>query len=365
MDRKAIIVLLVCFVLFFFVWPKLVNQIFPPKPLPKQTNTVAAFTNAPGTLTNQPALSASTNPPTVTATPPAPIATNVPEEVLIVTNENARYTFTSHGGGLKSIELFKYPQRVVCRDKSASSPPAALNVPGPLAIFALLPNELLQGDGVFKLSPIPNGVRAEKTLSNQLVWIKEFRPTSNYLVEATARLENHSGQPLAIPAQEWNIGTAGPMAVTDNPMDLGILWFDGQRKTSQGDAWFANRTLGCFAGTPRTQYIAGQSNVVWGEVHNQFFTLALMPEQPGAQIAANKITFPSPSREVLASNPRANPSPFGFQGSIVFAATNLPPHEAIQQNFKLYAGPKENRILERIAFQMKNEIDVPKRCSGR
>src|SRR5205814_7106221 len=40
------------------------------------------------------------------------------------------------------------------------------------------------------------------------------------------------------------------------------------------------------------------------------------------------------------------------------AATNLPPHEAIQQNFKLYAGPKENRILERIAFQMKNEIDV-------
>src|SRR5262245_20775083 len=110
MDRKAIIVLLVCFLLLFFVWPRLVNQIYPPKPLPKQTNAPVAFTNAPGHLTNQPTLTAATNPPVLTPTPPTPIATNVPEELLVVTNENARYTFTSRGGGLKSIELCKYKQ---------------------------------------------------------------------------------------------------------------------------------------------------------------------------------------------------------------------------------------------------------------
>src|SRR4030095_15596047 len=67
---------------------------------------------------------------------------------------------------------------------------------------------------------------------------------------------------------------------------------------------------------------------------------------------------PPPSKEVLASNPRANPTPFGFQASIVYAATNLAPNQAIQRDFKLYAGPKENRTLERIAMQSKNEIDI-------
>ena len=38
--------------------------------------------------------------------------------------------------------------------------------------------------------------------------------------------------------------------------------------------------------------------------------------------------------------------------------TNLAPNQAIQKEFKLYAGPKENRRLERIALQLKNEIDI-------
>ena len=33
------------------------------------------------------------------------IDTNTPEQLVTVTNENARYTFTSHGGGLKLVEL--------------------------------------------------------------------------------------------------------------------------------------------------------------------------------------------------------------------------------------------------------------------
>src|SRR5262249_11698748 len=78
----------------------------------------------------------------------------------------------------------------------------------------------------------------------------------------------------------------------------------------------------------------------------------------GSQIVVNKIILPPPTKEVLAANPKANPSPFAFQASILYSPTNLPPNQVLQHNFKLYAGPKENRTLERIAMELKNDIDV-------
>src|SRR5438874_12610229 len=110
MDRTSIIAIIVCFALMglwvFFVIPK-----YTPPP-----NPAAAITNAPPSTvatTNQPVA------PTATAgTPvPAPILkavtnTNLPEDLIEVTNAKARYTFTSHGGGLKMIELLGYPETV-------------------------------------------------------------------------------------------------------------------------------------------------------------------------------------------------------------------------------------------------------------
>src|SRR6266481_6326052 len=104
MDRKSIIVLALCFVLLM-CWHWLVDRIYPPKPLPPAaTNSLrATFTG-----TNQDQTSAAA-PASLEAnsTPAAkPLTnTNVPEELLEVTNANAHYTFTSYGGGLKLVEL--------------------------------------------------------------------------------------------------------------------------------------------------------------------------------------------------------------------------------------------------------------------
>ncbi len=46
---------------------------------------------------------------------------NVPEELLVVTNSNARYTFTSYGGGLKLVELVHYPETVTTRRRKAAA----------------------------------------------------------------------------------------------------------------------------------------------------------------------------------------------------------------------------------------------------
>src|SRR5437660_8592727 len=104
MDRTSIIVLVVCFVLLMLWYPLVVNKLYPPKPIPRGTNapTTVTGTNQVGVNTNVPVLAeAPTNAPRVA------LNTNVPEDLLVITNEIARYTFTSHGGGLKLIELLR------------------------------------------------------------------------------------------------------------------------------------------------------------------------------------------------------------------------------------------------------------------
>ena len=94
MDRKSVLVLIVCAVLFL-LWAQLTPRLYPPKPIAR-TNSVAGPSNALAGVSNSvPSLEAATT--TATAyTPPRPGA---PEELLVLTNELARYTFTSHGGG--------------------------------------------------------------------------------------------------------------------------------------------------------------------------------------------------------------------------------------------------------------------------
>src|SRR4051812_13742849 len=100
MDRKSFIILLISF-LFLMAWFPLTNKIFPPKPIPK-TNLLSHATNALPGGTNRigrtgEVISASTileNLGIVATNQPAG-----PEETVTLENADARYVFTSVGGG--------------------------------------------------------------------------------------------------------------------------------------------------------------------------------------------------------------------------------------------------------------------------
>src|SRR5690349_17453352 len=115
MDRNSIIILVAC-MLALLLWFPMVNKLYPPKPLPPgATNALAsaraaAGTNLTATSTNLPA-----PPPTLTSAPKPVIPANAPEETVVVTNEDVRYTFTSHGGGLKEVGLVDYPETISVR----------------------------------------------------------------------------------------------------------------------------------------------------------------------------------------------------------------------------------------------------------
>jgi len=100
----------------------------------------------------------------------AAVTPSSPEQTLVVTSDSVRYTFSSHWGGLKQVELLSYPESVDRNAKKGAAPnPATLNAQAKIPAMSLLGGEALEGDGVFALSqPAPGTVRAEKTLGKLL-----------------------------------------------------------------------------------------------------------------------------------------------------------------------------------------------------
>jgi YidC/Oxa1 family membrane protein insertase len=359
MDRTSIIAIIVCFALMG-LWVFVVIPKYTPPP-----NPAAAITNAPArtsTATNLPEAPA-VAPGAATSVPvlKAVANTNAPEDLIEVTNAYAHYTFTSHGGGLKLIELLKYPETVPRHRKiqTQTNRVATLNPHTPAPTLALLGDESVQGDGIYTLTRTATGVRAEKALTNGLTIVKEFQVGTNYLLSADVRLENRTSAPLKLSQQEWVVGTATPMGAQDNGQMVGVMWYDGSRTVDTGSSYFAP---GCsFLGPARpgpTEFHAGASNVVWVAVHNQFFALVLMPQQPGLNLLARRLELPRPTGEDARMVAANAPPPQGYETTIVHPGLVLSPNQSITNQVHIYAGPKEYRTLARIAARLDNNLDL-------
>ena len=352
MDRTGIIVVTLC-VILLGLWFIEQQKNYPHPPPQPVANTNTTTTAAAQTVTaNSNAVSP---PPNVV---PVPVFdTNTPEELLVITNARARYTFTSRGGGLKSVELLDYPETVSPRwkKKVAKDGVATLNLRAPVPVLAILGDASLMGDGNFTLTPTADGVRAEKSLTNGLRLSKEFQLSSNYLVNASVRLENVSDQPFTLPAQEWVVGTAAAMGPDDDGMNDGAMWFDGKSVQDQLVGWFSGGGFACIRSAPRSEYLAGSNNVVWVAAHNQFFALMAMPKEPGAQIVARLVNLPPfPNVEPMPGTP----APQGIQTALVYPTATLAAHQAVERQIVLFVGPKEYRLLARIGEEFQNQADL-------
>src|SRR5882724_5305705 len=363
MDRTSIIVVIVCFVLIMLWSFVLMPKLYPVKPLPPgATNALTAAVTATNEVATPPV-----QPPSLEAMPATSTLTantNVPEDLVEVTNENARYTFTSRGGGLKLVELVHYPETVSTRRKhqQETNRVATLNAFTPAPTLALLGGDEIQGDGIFKVTKTENGngVRAEKTLSNGLTIVKDFELSTNYLVSAKVRLENHSDKPLNIPAQEWVVGTATPMGPADNGQAVGVLWYNGSKAEDVNTGYFSTNTttLIFFPRTPKTEFRAGASNVVWVAAHNQFFALAVMPQQPAESVVVRSVYLPRPTGAEAMLVSTSAPPPQGLPAALVYPASTLAPNQVLDRQVYLFAGPKEYRTLARIAVRFGNNVDL-------
>jgi len=362
MDRKSIIILVLS-VGLLMVWFPLMNYLYPSKPLPPSfrpgtTNQLGTnVTPLEMTRTNPAVL-----PPAVVGPTASFVRPDAKELEVTLENDDARYTFTSHGGGLKLVELKKYPETVGRgRERSGGTAKlASLNKHAPIPVLTLLDGDALQGDGIWQVRTNGLSVEAEKTFPSGLRVVKTFQLTTNYLVRAKVRLENLSTEPLTLPNHQLVIGSATPMDVKDNPALMGLMWYDGTRAEEIGEAWFANRTFGCFAGTPRSLYTNYMGKVVWAAVHNQFFTIVVIPTEPAPGVTALRIDLPYADFGVNPTNPAKGPQPPGYQTALDYPPITLEPGKPLEQGFQIFAGPKEYKILARLG----NDCDLVMGFSG-
>jgi len=362
MDRTGIIVVSLCAILlvYWFVGQQKYAQ---QQARFAATNQVAK-TESQFAATNSNAVAPTLN-ATTTALPPV-FDTNTPEELLVITNARVRYTFTSRGGGLKSVELLDYPETVSARwkKKVAKDGVATLNQRAPVPVLAILGDASLVGDGNFVLTQTADGVRAEKSFMNGLRISKAFQLSSNYLVKADVRLENASDQPLALPAQEWVVGTATPMDVDDSYFSLygGAMWSDGAKSAAIRLSSFnpSTTTFIFFARTPMMVYHAGSNNVAWASADNQFFAMLAMPKQPAEQVVALPVTLPAFRNVEQAPG---TPPPQGGQTARVYPAQTLSANSNVERQMVFYAGPKEYRPKR--SFAESSGTDRPARSAGK
>jgi YidC/Oxa1 family membrane protein insertase len=346
MDRTGIIVVSICVLLLVYWFREEQKQ----EESIRQRQQMA--------LTNRVAALPAVNPqpgPSV-AMPPALFDTNVAEQTIVLTNERVRYTFTSRGGGLKRIELLDHTNRVTSWSKSVpveTNPPASLNAPAPVPVLAVMGDTNMVGDGNFSLTKTDYGVRAEKALPIGVRVTKEFYFGSNYLVNASVRFENTSGKSLVLPAQELVVGTATPMDSDDNsfPGYSSAMWYDGSSPQMCPVSYFNTNetTFFVFHRTVKKEYREGTSNVVWGVVQNQYFTLLAMPKQPAEQFVARPVMLPP-----LPGNPVGA---MGVEAALVYPAQTLTAGSNLERRVVLYAGPKEYRTLAKVGDQFENRAD--------
>ena len=352
MDKTGIIVVSIC-VLLLGWWFVAQNKIAQQQAQYAKDHPIAAVSAATSNAT-----AAATS----VTTEPAPVIvfdTNASEQTLVLTNGRARYTFTSRGGGLKQVDLLDYPETVSARWKGQitnSASVAALNARVEVPVFAVLGGESLVGDGNFVLAQTATGARAEKTFSSGLRLVKNFQFSSNFLVNASVRLENGSDKPMILPAQEIVVGTAAPMDVDDSSFSTygGAMWCDGTTALNEPLTLFSGG--GCNRSAPKSQLLAGSGNVYWAAAHNQFFALAAMTRtnEPAYQMVARPVTLPRFQNVGVVTN---LPAPRGIQTALVYPAMTLSANSAVDREIVVFAGPKEYRTLARVGEQLNNHAD--------
>jgi len=260
---------------------------------------------------------------------------------MVLENDDARYVVTSDGGGIREVVLKEYEDAIVCSERRKGEPAAraSMNRHAATPMLALLGLDGPGAEATYRLSRSNDVVVAQRDLGDGLRVIKEFRLGTNHLVMVTTRLQNWGQQTRTVPAQEWVFGTATPLQVDETAMYRGFFVYDGASNEHIDESWFANRTLGCIPGTPRSEYLSERTNTVWAATHNQFFATVVMPSDRSGRVFARHVELAMTNR--VAGRPPVT----GFQAAVVYGADQIPPQQERVRHFNLYIGPKEYKAL--------------------
>ncbi|MEE2613995.1 MAG: membrane protein insertase YidC [Verrucomicrobiota bacterium] len=343
MDRTAFIVVSICIFLLYLTWPS------PPAPSQRpdsRTNSVSEPSVNPATKQITPATN-TTLP--VDADSMAPVALES-EKLVSLETENSIFTFTS-AGGLKSVGLNKHKADP---SSSTNNNIIYLNHGAKLPVFSLGGID----DNEFSIRNDDDWLTMVSTNQAGIRITKNFTTSSNYLLQTSIKLENTTDKPIILKPRTLNLGTSIPINEPNVRSVWGVQFYDGEEMLQIDEAWFENRTLGCFPGTPRNYFasdrLKGITTKNWTSVHNRFFSIATMPTQPlpGSIAHSQKVPIENTNQSIDGQYIHNT----GISASFKFPSEQLEPGQYLEQEFTTYAGPKEYKSLVQLGVTYENSL---------
>ncbi len=339
MDRKGWIILTICTVLLAL------NFYFRPAPPEKQTPD----------RKNQPAQQAGTaKPDTTPGTPPAapaqsglldePPVEKIGEnlETLTTTGKNGRiaqFTFTSHGGGIKTATMLS--QHAVGSDTekvtlNAHSPaPVGALCEGQDGYLGLYYNLVKENNAIYCEATTPAGLKIAKKWSLEQ---DKDKPGAPWRLNLDITITNTGKTGAKLSSYSLFAGSATPLHPREWENQGGAFYLDDGSLTNTDSNWFKK---GFFRGA-RPLFQEHADDLEYAGVSNQFFTTLIQPESPYPSTVWAK------SSPVRIPGDDADKPKHAVRAGFTLPDRNLAPGDFTNLHYHLYIGPKHYNTLKKI-----------------
>ncbi|MEM1082926.1 MAG: membrane protein insertase YidC [Verrucomicrobiota bacterium] len=274
------------------------------------------------------------------------IPPKVPVETKTVTLETDEtvFTLTSLGGGVKTAELKSQksvvdPERRVTLNEGEASAVGALS-DGPDRIetinYTYKEDESVPGEKAVFLAKHPSGLVVKKTWSK----VPDDQEGSNYLLDLKVDIENSRDATSRIPLEQFSLflGRAKPLHAREFT-PCGVFW----REDGSLDDYTASKESKVKKGFfSRAQSLVSltEDEMDYVGVSSQLFATVLRPSE---------VTTGGLWAKGLEVNLNGDEKPVhGVRAGYSLPRVNLDPGERQTLHFKLFMGPKDNRMLRRM-----------------
>ncbi len=378
---KDTLIMVVLFALML-AWGPVYQKFFSPPPVPAKMVPSGSVTNEAVIASTLPTPKVAVQVPVA----PAPVAelrqpssaARQPEVLVELTNALVRLTISSHGGGVKSVELPAFT--ATAKDKS----PVVLdfgNVPA-LAYGGLAG---LDEYADFKVTVVSNGAaRIEGVSAAGCRLTRTISLGSRYEVSVDDVFLNGSAAVLSLPAHSLSIGSMGMLpgeTLTSGVDLLGIDTLasegnDGVRHWSS-KRWFSSdltladffqesprRGSGCVGRAPLTRMMPMAvreriaTGMTWVAVKNKFFVQILQPKDgsAGCDLIVERTKGPYEKAEEPPSW-MAAAVPSRVAAAVQFPERTLGAGESYCRSLSYFVGPKELSSITPLGLHKKEVME--------
>ncbi len=340
MDRTSWIALIACFLLLFLYQP-ILFYFFPEwkEPAPSSapaTENAQPFTPAAPATSDlvTPAPAGETAAPLIgqdeTAVPSRPV--DVPEDLLVLSNDYFDVTFTNWGGAIKTITLNEHERE--------DGLPIVLNEGSPLPVFSIAGWQGMPGS--FTATEVTQAsITYEAELQPGVKLERVYTIGEGYQVQCVQTVYVPEGQAIVLPPYHLALGTMTPIYGTNEERRFtGIAWHTPNPGGDYEDGTmtsFYPGFMGLWGNQPEIVSDSGDP-IQWAALKTQFFTMIMnFGDVPGQEVRAIK------QRLSDLRDDTTGIIPDGIMASVKMPGFQV--NASYSQTFNLYAGPKEDHRL--------------------